>query len=188
MRPRPNLKFPGFLREILDTLVFVVAVFVLVEMATPRFLVEGRSMQPNFADGQRLIVSRLSYLFGDPERGDIIIFNAPGSDEDDPPLIKRVIGLPGDTITIENQIVYVNGVEINEPYIRESCDEYHCKDNTWVLGTDEYFMMGDNRNNSRDSRRFDQVKRENIIGEAVARYWPPDVWGLVVKIAFPDEP
>jgi signal peptidase I len=186
MQPRPKIRLHGFFREMVDTLVFVLAIFVLVEMATPRFMVEGRSMQPNFADYQRLIVSRLNYLFGEPSRGDIIIFNAPGSDSNNPPLIKRVIGLPGETVEIRDTQVYIDGVMLEEPYINEACRESTCPDEVWELGDGEYFFMGDNRNNSRDSRRFGPVTHEQIIGEALIRYWPPEDWGIVLHIGFPE--
>jgi len=183
--PRPRLYRWQTLWEIIQTVFMIVAVYALVELATPRFYVEGRSMQPNFYDGQRLIVSRVNYLFGNPGRGDIIVFQVPGKPESDPPLIKRVIGLPGETVTIRDTLVYVNGVQLDEPYIKEPCDKYHCEDNSWELGPDEYFFMGDNRNNSNDSRRFGPVSHEYIIGEALIRYWPPSDWGIVAQVGFP---
>lgn len=185
MSSRPTLQQRGLFHEVLETCIFVIVVFVLVEMALPRFLVDGRSMQPNFADGQRIIVSRLHYLFGEPARGDIVIFNSPASRPGDPPLIKRVIGLPGETIEIRETLVYVNGSSLNEPYINEPCSVNRCRDEVWQLGPEEYFLMGDNRNNSRDSRSFGPVAADALIGEALLRYWPPSDWGLVLHIAFP---
>ena len=158
------------------------AIYALVELATPRFYVEGRSMQPNFAEGQRLIISRVNYLLTDPHRGDIIVFNSPQSIGSQPPLIKRVIGLPGETVTIKDTYVYINDVKLDEPYIKESCTPVNCKDASVTLGPDEYFVMGDNRNNSNDSRRFGPVNRDAIIGEALIRYWPPPDWGIVAQI------
>ena len=184
--PRPAIRLPGIWREGFDLLAMVVLVFVLVELAIPRFMVEGRSMQPNFQDGQRLIVSRVHYLFGNPGRGDIVVFNSPRN-PDGEPLIKRVIGLPGETVEIREQMVYVNGVPLEEPYINEPCTPSHCRDNMWELGTDEYFFMGDNRNHSNDSRRFGPVNYENIIGETLICYWPPSNWGIVTQIGFPAE-
>jgi len=186
--PRPKLRRRGFVREIIDTIVLIGAIYALVNLASVRFIVEGPSMQPNFHSDQFLIVSRINYLLGEPERGDIIVFHPPGKPADEPPYIKRVIGLPGETIEIRDTLVYVNGVELNEPYINEPCIPARCADDSWVLAPDEYFVMGDNRNHSSDSRAFDQIHHSNIIGEAVIRYWPPQDWGSVSQIAYPGEP
>lgn len=186
--PRPVLHRRGFSREIIETIVLIGAIYALVNLASVRFIVEGPSMQPTFHTGQVLVVSRVNYLLGDPHRGDIVVFNPPNqSSPDDPPYIKRVIGLPGDTVEIRNTKVYINGVELDEPYINEPCDSSHCQDNTWTLGPDQYFMMGDNRNHSSDSRGFQTpVTRERIIGEALVRYWPPSDWGIVNRINYPE--
>lgn len=183
--PRPKVRQWRILHEILSTLVLLVSIYALVELATPRFYVEGQSMQPNFFEGQRLIVSRLNYLFGQPQRGEIVVFNAPNQPPTEPPLIKRVIGLPGETVEIRDRQVYVNGKELDEPYINEPCEQLRCENNSWTLAADEYFVMGDNRNHSNDSRFFGPIKRTMIIGEALVRYWPPSDWGIVAHIGFP---
>ena len=171
----------NLLREIIETVVLVGAIYTLVNLLSARFIVEGPSMQPNFATGQFVIVSRLNYMVGEPERTDIVVFHYPGNPEED--YIKRVIGLPGDTIEIRDQQVYVNGDPIDEPYINEPCNASSCPDRVYpTLGPDEYFVMGDNRNHSSDSRRFGAVAREFLVGEALLRYWPPSEWGLVVRI------
>lgn len=184
--PRPRLRRWETAREILSTVFMMIAIFALVELATPRFYVDGRSMEPNFEDGQRLIVSRVNYLFIQPQRGDIVVFNKPRSPVTESPLIKRVIGLPGDTVSIRDAQVILNGVPLDEPYINEPCTAYSCKDGDWELGPNEYFVMGDNRNHSNDSRSFGTIHLENIIGEALIRYWPPPDWGVVTQIGFPD--
>lgn len=145
-------------------------------------------MQPNFHTGQVLMVSRVNYLLGNPERGQIVVFNPPNQPPDEPPYIKRVIGLPGETVEIRDTLVYINGQQISEPYINEPCLPTNCRDQVWTLGADEYFMMGDNRNHSSDSRRFGAVSRDRIIGEALVRYWPPSDWGIVSNIRYPDNP
>lgn len=184
--PRPRLRRRGFVRELLETVVLIGAIYALVNLATVRFVVEGPSMQPNFYTGQVLIISRLNYMLGDPQRGDIVVFNPPDQPADEPPYIKRLIGLPGDTVEIRDTLVYVNGVALDEPYINEPCRSGRCPDKTWKLGPDEYFVMGDNRNHSSDSRVFSRpLTRDRIIGEAVVRYWPPSAWGLVSHIAYP---
>jgi signal peptidase I len=185
LRVRPTLHRPGFLREIIDTLVLIGAIYALVNLATVRFFIDGPSMQPNFHAGEFLVVSRLSYLMGEPEKGDVVVFNAPGARPDDPPLIKRLIGMPGDTVEIRDTQVYVNGALLDEPYINEPCSQSMCRDAAWELGSNEYFFMGDNRNNSRDSRRFGPVVREQVVGEALVRYWPPSAWGVVEHYRYP---
>jgi signal peptidase I len=181
---RPRLARPGLLREIISMVLFIVAVYTLLQLALPRSVIFGPSMQPTFYEQQRLIISRLNYLFGQPERGDIIVFNAPDHDRGDPSLIKRVIGIPGDIIEFTDQQLYLNGELVEEPYINEPCRTFQCTDDRWELGPNEYFMMGDNRNHSRDSRRFGPVVREDIVGEALFRYWPLDEIGVVHQHRF----
>ncbi len=171
----------NLLRELIETIVLVAAIYTLVNLVSARFIVEGPSMQPNFATGQFVIVSRLNFMLGEPERGDIVVFHYPGNPEED--YIKRVIGVPGDTIEMRDQQVYINGEPIDEPYINEPCNRASCPDRVYpTLGADEYFVMGDNRNHSSDSRRFGAVGREYLVGEALVRYWPPSEWGLVMRI------
>lgn len=185
--PRPTLHRRGFLREVIETIILIGAIYALVNLATVRFIVEGPSMEPNFRTGQVLVVSRANYLLGDPQRGEIVVFNPPGQPPDEPPYIKRVIGLPGETIEIRAAKVFINGVELEEPYINEACTPDRCPDRSWELGPHQYFMMGDNRNHSSDSRGFSMpVTRDRIIGEALIRYWPPPDWGLVSHIRYPE--
>lgn len=181
-QPRPALHRAGFLREVLDTVVLVIAIYVLVNLSSARYMVQGKSMYPNFDDNQVLYVSRLNYLLWQPERRDIVVFHFPDNPEED--YIKRVIGLPGDTVEIRDAQVYVNNEGLDEPYINEPCQPDRCQNNTWTLGRDEYFMMGDNRNHSSDSRFFGPVKREYIVGEVLVRYWPPQAWGIVTQAGF----
>jgi signal peptidase I len=116
-----------------------------------------------------------------------VVFDPPGDDgtPNEPLLIKRLIGLPGETVEMRNGHVFINGTELNESYTKEECRS-NCADRTWELGADEYFMMGDNRNNSRDSRVFGPVTKNRIIGEAIIRYWPPQDWGIVTRYHFTD--
>ena len=186
--PRPKLKVNDWFREILSTLAFVVAVFTLLQLALPRSVVHGRSMEPSFQEGERLVISRINYLFGDPQRGDIIVFESPEKRKpDEAPLIKRVIGIPGDVIEFRDQQLFRNGILIEEPYINEPCSTFQCKSEVWELGPDQYFMMGDNRNHSNDSRDFGIVPRENIIGEALLRFWPLQSFGNMHQYRFPED-
>ena len=150
------------------------------------------SMEPNFYTSQRVIVSRVNYMIENPERGEIIVFESPKAPGVEPPLIKRVIGLPGETIQIGDSQVFINGQPLDEPYINEASWRSTCLRDEWkegrTLGPEEYFVMGDNRNHSNDSRCFGAIKREHIIGEALIRYWPPENWNLLYKFRFPDNP
>lgn len=184
---RPRLHYGTFretLREIAETVVLIAVIFTLVNLACARFVVDGPSMQPNFHTGQFIIVSRVNYLLGNPHRGEVVVFHYPNNPTQD--YIKRVVGLPGDTVEIRDTLVYVNGDLLNEPYINEPCQPSSCRNNSWTLGEDEYFMMGDNRNNSRDSRVFGPITKNRIIGEAIIRYWPPQDWGIVTRYRFPE--
>ena len=188
MQARPTLHRPTFVRELLETIILIGLVYTLVNLATVRFYIEGPSMQPNFRAGQFLIVSRANYLFGQPQRGEIVVFDAPGDDNtpDNPLLIKRLIGMPGDHVEFKDGHVLINGEQLNEPYTAEQDCRNNCADRSWDLGPNEYFFMGDNRNNSRDSRVFGPVTKDRIIGEAIVRYWPPPDWGLVTHYRFPE--
>lgn len=181
--PRPKLKTPGMIVEALSTVIFIIAVTVLFDLAIPRSLVDGHSMEPTFYGEDRLVVSRVNYLIGEPQRGDILVFNSlvPSEAERGIMLIKRVVGLPGDTVIIREQKVYINDVKLDESYILEPCGINRCRDDSWELAPDEYFMMGDNRNNSRDSRRFGPVPLNKIVGQVVLRYWPPATVGIITK-------
>ena len=181
--PRPRLKIPSLLMEAVSTVIFIIAVTVLFDLAIPRSLVDGSSMEPTFYGDDRLVVSRVHYLLGEPQRGDILVFNAVVEEEAEQGvmLIKRVIGLPGETVELREQVVYINGEALDEPYINEPCRIMRCTDtdDPWKLAENEYFMMGDNRNNSRDSRRFGPVPLNKIVGQVVFRYWPIASIGLI---------
>lgn len=176
---RPPVRRFGIVRELLDLMIWIAVIYVLVNLSTVRFVVQGPSMEPTFYDGQYLIVSRIDYLIGDPQRGDVIVFHYPNNTSED--YIKRVIGVPGDTIEIRDTLVYVNGDLLDEPYINEPCTENRCSDNLVTLAADEYYVLGDNRNRSRDSRatNFGSVTREHIVGKVFIRYWPPTDWGFL---------
>jgi len=180
--PRPKLKTPGLLIELVSTLIFIVSVTVLFDLAIPRSLVDGHSMEPTFYGKDRLVVSRAHYLLGPPQRRDILVFNSvnPSERERGVMLIKRVIGLPGETVEIRDRKVHINGEALNEPYIKDEVCIRRCQDRTWELGENEYFMMGDNRNNSNDSRAFRRpVTLPDIVGRVIIRYFPPQSIGII---------
>ncbi len=177
--PRPRLKLSGTLSELFKTILFVVVVTVLFDMAIPRSLVEGSSMQPTFYNDERLVISRINYLINKPERGDVVVFNTLDPRKPQDMLIKRIIGLPGETVEIRDGAVYINGDLLDEPYIAEPCRPTLCSDRRWELGDDEYFVMGDNRNHSNDSRAFGAVSYDHIVGMVIFRYWPLNRIGVI---------
>jgi signal peptidase I len=153
-------------------LVVVIRTFIFAP-----FIVDGPSMQPNFETGERLIVNEIIYSIRKPHRGEVIVFHAPEGKD----YIKRVIALPGDTIKVENNIVYLNGKALDEDYIRDAIKEaekngikYNSPDyaeQTVPDGT--FFAMGDNRSNSHDSRAIGPQPFSKIVGRADFIFWPP---------------
>jgi len=185
--PRPSLRRSRFLSELAETLVLVLLLYTLVNLATERFYVEGPSMEPSFVTGQFVLVSRLNYLFGEPRRGDIVVFNSPEyvDQPDHPPLIKRLIGLPGEHIEIRQGQVYVDGALLDQPYINNPQTPFLRNDGDWQLGPDEFFVLGDNRAHSEDSGEFGAVSRERLSGRALVRYWPPSDWAILENYRMP---
>lgn len=153
-------------------IVLIIAIGVRVFVAQP-FIVSGASMVPTFDDRNYLIVDELSYHFGDPKRGDVIVFHPPGQ-ERGIYYIKRVIGLPGETVKIESGTVYIineehpDGFALTEPYISSATGETMSR----TLGEHEYFVMGDNRPASSDSRSWGTLPEKNIVGRALLRLMP----------------
>ena len=174
----PKLGFrTSLMRDVAEVLLVILSIYTMVNLASARAIVEGSSMHPNFATGQLIIVNRVPYYFGAPERGDVVVLHNPRNVEED--YIKRVIGLPGDTVKIVRGAVYINGVELIEPYIAaENVCTTLC-DGEWTLASDEYFVLGDNRRNSTDSHVFGPIKQTLIIGKAWVRYWPLSDAGLI---------
>lgn len=171
---RPPKRAASILRELVEVLVMAVVLYIGLNLFIPRYEVEGQSMEPNFHTEERVVVSRVHYLLGSPHRGDIIVFRHTTGKN----LIKRLVGLPGETISMKHGQVYINGVPLDEPYVNELCSAYACNNKEWVLGPDEYFVLGDNRNHSLDSHNFGPIHHDQIIGKVLARYWPPEEWRL----------
>lgn len=158
---------------------------VLLALGIRHFVAEARyipsgSMEPTLQINDRLVIEKISYYFNPPERGDIVVFWPPDSVFEGQPsrdaFIKRVIGLPGDTVEVTNGRVLVNGAPLDETYIKAE-PEYEWGPET--VPDDSYLVLGDNRNSSFDSHSWGFVPRDNIIGKAVVRFWPPSrVGGL----------
>ncbi len=166
------------LRDIVETLVLTLIVFFVVNTLTGRFQVRGTSMETSLHTGQYVIVSKLSYRLGDPHRGDIVVFRPPNGSHDD--YIKRIIGLPGEMVEIRDGAVWIDGYRLEEPYISSRMSG----SGAWDLDQGEYFVMGDNRANSSDSRSWGPLPAENLVGKAWFCYWPPQYWGPVSHYAF----
>ena len=156
----------GFFIDTIETILLALVLFLAINALSARVRVENVSMQPTLKPGEFLLVNRVAYKLGDPSIGDIIVFHAPGANDTD--YIKRVIGLPGDQVRISDGIVYVNNQPLYEPYIAEA-PRYS---GTWDVPLGEYFVLGDNRNNSSDSHMWGFVPREDIVGRALFIYWP----------------
>lgn len=206
-------KRPSMLREIAETLLLALIIFVAVRAVVLNFRVDGKSMQPSLTDNEMLLVNRNAYFafdddqwfgwipgvdteaggdpaypFGKPERGDIVVLDPPPSASADKPYIKRVIGEPGDTVELRNDQVFINGERIDEPYLEGL--ETKCREvqtcGPLAVPEDSVFVLGDNRGNSEDSRFFGIVPIENIIGKAWLTYWPIRQIELVPHEEYPE--
>ena len=158
------------------------ATYLVITFVGQRTDVEGVSMETTLSDGDNLIVDKISYRFRDPQRFDIIVF--PFEYQENTYYIKRIIGLPGETVQIDEEgRIYINGEVLDEPYGKEVIrpENIGIAANPIVLGEDEYFVMGDNRNNSSDSRTevVGNIHRDDIIGRAWVRIWPLTKFGVL---------
>jgi signal peptidase I len=194
-------------REIIETIVLAALIFFGVRLLVLNFKVDGQSMTPNLQDNELLLVNRnayedvdlndwlnklpfvdrngewVIYEFEAPERGDIVVFDPPN--DDDKPYIKRVIATAGETVEFRDGSVLINGIKIDEPYIRNGITD--CQDCPAVVVPEgNVFVLGDNRKNSSDSRIFGPVPIENIIGKAIVTYWPVEEVGRVPHYDYPD--
>jgi len=197
--PHANQGWKNFLREVLETLGLAVILFLVINLISARVRVDGFSMRPTLEDGEFVLISRLAYQFGNFKHGDIIVFRPPmypeagffrrllglpNISDDYEDYIKRVIGLPGDTVKIENGTVQINGALINEPYIAAPPEYF----GQWTVPEGDLFVLGDNRNNSADSHAWGFLPKQNVLGKAVVIYWPFADWkvlksNLVVQAA-----
>jgi signal peptidase I len=163
-----------FLRDIALTLALAIVIFLGLQFTVQSFVIVEHCMEPGFHEGERILVNKVVYHFAEPKRGDVIILHPPIAPE--AVYIKRIIAIPGDSVSVKNGAVYVNGTKLDEPYVQNpaayTLAEMKVPDN-------EYFVLGDNRNVANDSHRGWTLPRENIVGKAWFSFWPPDEWGLV---------
>jgi len=174
--------FIMFLMEIMETVVFVGSLFIVVYLFVVQpNQIKGASMEPTFYNGNYIFTSKITYRLRKPERGDIVVFHSPRNKDIE--YIKRIIGIPGDTILIKAPTVYVNGKPLSEPYI--SAQTTLIPGNFVEEGVpvevpeDKYFVMGDNRPRSSDSREFGPVPSSSIVGLVFFRYFPADKIGSI---------
>jgi len=188
--PHANQGWKVFLREVLETLGLAVILFLVINLISARVRVDGFSMRPTLEDGEFVLISRLAYQFGSFQHGDIIVFRPPmypesgffrrllglpNISDDYEDYIKRVIGLPGDTVKIENGTIWINDALVNEPYIAAPPDY----SGQWTVPEGDLFVLGDNRNNSADSHAWGFLPKQNVLGKAVVIYWPFTEWKLL---------
>lgn len=160
--------------DIIETLVITAILFILINFASARVRVDGFSMIPTLEQGEFIFVNKLSYRIEDPRRGDIIVFHYP-PDPARQDLIKRVIGLPGDVVSISDGQVRVNNETLAEPYIA-AAPLYHGE---WVVPNGSLYVLGDNRNDSSDSHVWGLLPMDLVVGKSIFIYWPLNRWQMI---------
>ncbi len=161
-------------REIVETIALALLIFIVVRFVIQSFHADNMSMKPGLNGSDLVMVNKIAYLFHTPQRGDVIVFHYPPNTSKD--LIERIIGLPGDTVTIDSTHVWVNGTALKEPYITQASNP---QGQTWKVPAGEYFVMNDNRLINDDSRTWGFVPKNFIVGKAVAVYWPAQNWHII---------
>lgn len=185
-------KIVRFFLDLLETLAISLAIFLVVYIFFVQpHRVDGSSMYPNLKDGEYLLSDKISYRFNEPARGEVVIFHAPRAacytfSECD--FIKRIIGLPGETVELREGVFYINDEPLAEPYLGEEVktsangiNDALAPGKVIVLAEDEYIVVGDNRGDSSDSRSWGPIKKSAIVGKAFFAYWPPEEIGVIGK-------
>ncbi len=181
-RPSAGRSCLRLIWEVIQTLLLALLMYLGLNYLTARVQVHGQSMYPTFKGGEFVLVYRQAYHWGKPQRGDIVVFHPGAMSQED--YIKRVIGLPGETVRIRNGVVYINGQPLDEPYINDP-PRY---EGEWTVPEGFIFVLGDNRNNSRDSHVMGPVPLDTVVGRAVFVYWPPESWGKIERPQFTTPP
>jgi signal peptidase I len=154
--------------DIAETLILALVLYFGIDAISARVRVQNVSMQPTLYEGEFVLVSKMAYRLGHPKIGDIVVFHAPTEPGED--FIKRIIGLPGNLVKVQNGKVFVDGYRLNEDYLAASPDYQ----GEWIVPEDSLFVLGDNRNQSSDSHRWGFVPVDSVVGRAVFVYWPID--------------
>ena len=188
VQPNQSGQWKVLLRDFVTIVVIAGVLVLILQAVVQKFIVDGHSMDNTLQNGQQFMVNKVVYNLHEPKRGDIIVFHPPTEvDTDD--YIKRIIGLPGETIFINEGTVYIidtegTVTELEEPYIELESNRSLA---AVTIPEGEYFVMGDNRGNSADSRNGWTLERENIIGKAWVTIWPPSLWGLIPNHDYEEE-
>ena len=173
----------SILKELMGWIVYIIIIvalaWVIITFVGQRTQVSGHSMETTLSHGDQLIVDKISYRFRDPDRYDIVVF--PYQYEEKTYYIKRIIGLPGETVQIVDGYVYIDGQQLDEHYGNEVMLDPGIAEEPVTLGDDEYFVLGDNRNNSQDSRaeNVGVIHRDDLLGRAWIRIWPLSEFGVI---------
>lgn len=182
----------SFILDFIQSIVLALAVFVILYLfvAQPNE-VKGNSMVPNFTDKEFLLTEKISYYFGDPQRGDVVIFKAPPTEPcaaEECEYIKRVIGISGDKVMVKEGKVYLNGKLLEQDFLPDDLitdgGQYSKEGVEMTVPEGYYLCFGDNRGHSRDSREFGPISKDLIVGKAFFKYWPVSSVGLIPKISF----
>ena len=162
----------ALIRDVLETILLTLIIYWGVRLGVQNFRVEGLSMEPSLHSHQYLIVSKVTYRFADPQRGDIVVFRFPHDPSRD--FIKRIIALPGEAVEVRSGRVLINGQALEEPYVHDPPLYSYPRR---IVPPGEYFVLGDNRNNSSDSAAWGWLPGEYVIGKGWFSYWPMDWFG-----------
>lgn len=177
----------AFFLDILEVVVFAIAIFLFIYLLVLQpHKIKGDSMQPNFPDGEFLLTDKVTYRFGEPKRGDVVVFQAPVAEGEE--YIKRIIGLPGDRVSVKEGKVYINGAQLRENYLKSTLftpiGAFMAEGEEYVVPAGSYFVMGDNRPASSDSRSWGPVAKQKITGRAWVIYWPPEKSGVIKGVTY----
>lgn len=173
--------------DVLEVVVFAIAIFLFVYLIVVQpHKIKGSSMEPNFPDGEYLLTDKLSYRFKEPKRGEVIVFDAPGTEDEE--FIKRIIGLPGETVAVDDNKVYINSQLLVESYLEDTiltrAGAFLRDGESVVVPNDHYIVLGDNRPFSSDSRSWGLIEKADITGRAWIVYWPPPSVGLIKEVNY----
>lgn len=177
----------AFFLDVLEVVVFAVGIFFFVYLLIMRpHKIKGQSMDPTFPDKEYLLTEKVSYYIHEPQRGDVVVFQPPPPNSDQDEFIKRIIGLPGEKVMVKVGKVYINGNQLKEAYLADTVytgtEGYMAEAQEFTVPAGQYFVMGDNRPHSSDSRSWGPVAKAKISGRAWIVYWPPK--GVVPKVSY----
>lgn len=178
--PVSPLSAGSLLRELVETVVLALILFLVIRQVVQNYRIESHSMEPNFYEGEFVLVNKLAYRLGEPHRGEVLVFHNPDNTDED--YIKRIIGLPGDQVEVVGDSILINGQELPQPFVHNLNPE-----GTYfgpvVVPENSLFVMGDNRPRSSDSRAIGAIPEDLVVGKAWLRVWPFSKFGLVEHYA-----